>query len=81
MQEKDARVDEHLEVVERRASYMPQHRRCIDGVLRPRLRREVREELDLAQRRRHSDSARSDLAGLVRVNTAAMLNVVRRQPQ
>ena len=74
-EEKDARVDEHLEVGAPRVVH-GLHRRRVDGVLRPRLGCKVFEELDLAQRRRHRYAACGNLAGLIRIDTAAVFDVV-----
>ena len=75
LQEEDACVQKHLEVFDTRVIHAL-HGGRVDGVLGPRLRGEVREKLDLAQGRGYGDAARCDLTGLVRVDAAAMLNVI-----
>ena len=75
LQEEDACVQKHLEVFDTHVIHAL-HGGRVDGVLGPRLRGEVREKLDLAQGRGYGDAARCDLTGLVRVDAAAMLNVI-----
>ena len=75
LQQQDIGVEQHLEVLAPIVVH-GLHRGRIHGVLGARLRGEVPEELHLTQGGRHSDSTGGDLAGLVRVDAAAVLDVV-----